>query len=68
MKVTESMIMYGHTLMSFDGWIPADAAGVFIDGKAHVFVPAYDVGGRLAVKGEYALTGMDLDFVSRNKK
>ena len=65
MKVIESMIVYGHTLLSFDDWIPTDAIGVLIEGKEHIFVPAYDIGGRLAVKGEYMLTGMEIEFVRK---
>jgi hypothetical protein len=36
MKVTESMVVFGHTLLAFDGWIPADAVGVVIEGKEHL--------------------------------
>ena len=67
MKVTESMVVFGHTLLAFDGWIPADAVGVVIEGKEHLFVPAYDIGKRLAVKGEYSLAGTDIAFVMKNR-
>ena len=55
--------MYGFTLISTDAERPKGWKKIFIDDKEYEPVKAYDIGDRIALRGEHDLQGKSITFL-----
>ncbi len=62
MRVTESFKLHGFTLIATDEKRPKDWKTATIDGKPLEVLKAFDIGDRIAVKGEHDFEGKEIFF------
>ena len=62
MRIKECLNMYGFTLVATDEVRPKGWKKVFVDNKEYEPVKAFDIGDRIALRGEHDLQGKNIVF------